>query len=89
MNSEEKFKNEVLSKIPLRNEPPLPNNWLRLEMLERFKVLQFAGIKEGMNVLEIGCGAHAIATVPLAYMVGETGRVVTVDLARWTYFLKR
>ncbi|ADT83190.1 class I SAM-dependent methyltransferase [Thermococcus barophilus] len=86
MNSEEKFKNEILPKIPLRNEPPLPNNWLQIEMLERFKVLQFAGIKEGMNILEIGCGAHAISTVPLAYMVGETGRVVAVDLARWTYF---
>ncbi|NJE07308.1 class I SAM-dependent methyltransferase [Thermococcus sp. M39] len=86
MNSEEKFENEVLSKIPLRNEPFLPNNWLHLEMLERFRLSQFAGIKEGMNILEIGCGAHAIATVPLAYMVGETGRVIAVDLARWTYF---
>ncbi|WP_457752617.1 class I SAM-dependent methyltransferase [Thermococcus sp.] len=86
MNSEEKFKNEILSRIPLRNEPPLPNNWLHLEMLERFRLLQFAGIKEGMNILEIGCGAHAIATVPLAYMVGKTGRVIAVDLARWAYF---
>ncbi|AHF79694.1 class I SAM-dependent methyltransferase [Thermococcus paralvinellae] len=86
MNSEKEFVKDILSKIPPRDEPSLPNNWLHIEMLERFKVLQFAGIKEGMNILEIGCGAHAISTVPLAYMVGETGRVVAVDLARWTYF---
>ncbi|WP_240922743.1 class I SAM-dependent methyltransferase [Thermococcus sp. Bubb.Bath] len=34
----------------------------------------------------IGCGAHAITTVPLAYLVGETGRVVAVDKARWRFF---
>ncbi|NJE62616.1 class I SAM-dependent methyltransferase, partial [Thermococcus sp. 21S7] len=35
--SEEKFKKEVFSKIPLRNEPPLPEDWLHIEMLERFR----------------------------------------------------
>jgi cyclopropane fatty-acyl-phospholipid synthase-like methyltransferase len=55
-------------------------------MLERFRVLQFAPLKEGMNVLEIGCGAHALTTVPLAYLVGETGRVVAVDRSRWRFF---
>ncbi|USH00689.1 methyltransferase domain-containing protein [Thermococcus argininiproducens] len=84
--SEEKFKEEVLSKIPLRNELPLPDDWLHIEMLERFRILQFAPIKPGMNVLEIGCGAHALTTVPLAYLVGETGRVVAVDISRWHFF---
>ncbi len=84
--SEETFKNDVLSKTPPRNESPLPPNWLHLEMLERFQVLQHASIREGMNVLEIGCGAHALTTVPLAYLVGETGRVVAVDNSRWRFF---
>ncbi|NJE84917.1 class I SAM-dependent methyltransferase [Thermococcus sp. CX2] len=83
---EETFKKDVLSRIPLRDEPPLPQNWLHLEMIERFRVLRFAPIKPGMNVLEIGCGAHALTTVPLAYLVGETGRVVAVDLSRWRFF---
>ncbi|ALL00344.1 hypothetical protein Pyrde_0294 [Pyrodictium delaneyi] len=73
-------------KIPPRNEPPLPPNWLHVEMLERFRVLKFAPLEEEMNVLEIGCGPHALATVPLAYLVGETGRVVAVDKARWRFF---
>jgi len=84
--SEETFKKEVLSKIPLRNEPPLPPDWLHVEMLERFRVLQFASLKEGMNILEIGCGAHALTTVPLAHLVGETGRVVSIDRSRWRFF---
>ncbi|AIU69831.1 methyltransferase [Thermococcus eurythermalis] len=84
--SEETFKKGVLSKIPPRNEPPLPPDWLHTEMLERLRVLRFAPIREGMNVLEVGCGAHALTTVPLAYLVGETGRVVTIDRSRWSFF---
>ena len=77
--SEETFKKDILSKIPPRNEPPLPPDWLHAEMLERLRVLRFAPIREGMNVLEIGCGAHALTTVPLVYLVGETGRTVKPD----------
>ena len=84
--SEENFKKDVLSKIPPRNEPPLPKGWLHIEMLERFRVLRFAPIREGMTILEVGCGAHAITTVPLAYLVGKTGHVVAIDIARWYFF---
>jgi len=84
--SKETFRREVLSKIPPRNEPPLPSDWLHVEMLERFRVLGFAPLNEGMNVLEVGCGAHALTTVPLAYLVGEAGRVVAVDRSRWRFF---
>jgi len=34
----------------------------------------------------IGCGAHALTTVPLAYLVGETGRIVSIDRSRWRFF---
>ncbi|WP_148883725.1 class I SAM-dependent methyltransferase [Thermococcus aciditolerans] len=83
---EKAFRGKVLSKIPPRNEPPLPPDWLHTEMLERFRVLRFAPIGKSMNVLEVGCGAHALTTVPLAYIVGETGRVVAVDRSRWRFF---
>ena len=36
-------------------------------------------IKEGMNVLDIGCGM-GFFSLPTARMVGETGKVVCVDL---------
>jgi len=36
-------------------------------------------VKEGMNVLDIGCGM-GFFSLPLAKLVGETGKVVCVDL---------
>ncbi len=76
-----------MKRIPLRTEPaPLPSDWLHSEILERYRVVAHARLEEGMNVLEIGSGSHALATVSLAYMVGETGRVVAVEIERWRYF---
>jgi precorrin-6B methylase 2 len=77
---------EIVRRIPPRKEPSLPPDWLHLEMIERYRVLSHAGIEKGANVLEVGAGAHAIATVPLAYMVGEAGRVVAVEIERWACF---
>ena len=77
---------ELLLRIPPRRDPYLPPYWLHVQMIERYNVLLHAGIREGMNVLEIGCGAHALATIPLAFMVGDSGRVVAVDIGRWTFF---
>lgn len=78
----------VLRKVPLQVSPPLPPDWLRCEMLERFQVLQYAGVEKGAKVLEVGSGAHAIATVALAYLVGAQGQVVAVEKERWTHFHK-
>jgi precorrin-6B methylase 2 len=38
-----------------------------------------------MNILEVGCGSHAISTVALAYLVGNRGRVIAVDIDRWEH----
>jgi ubiquinone/menaquinone biosynthesis C-methylase UbiE len=76
----------MVSNMPENEKGLVTNNWLCLEMLERFRILQFADISEGMNILEIGCGAHAMATIPLAYLVGRKGRIVAIDRARWHCF---
>lgn len=77
---------EIVKKIPPRNEPqPLTPYWLHLQIIERYYVLRTAHIKQGQSVIEIGCGPYAIATVPLAYMVGD-GRVCAVDKGRWKGF---
>ena len=36
-------------------------------------------VREGMNVLDVGCGM-GFFSLPIAMLVGETGRVVCVDL---------
>ncbi len=76
----------VLRQIPPRTEPYLPSNWLHVEIRERFKVLSHAGISAGDRVLEVGSGAHAIATVPLAFLVGREGHVTAVEKERWDHF---
>lgn len=55
-------------------------------MVQRFRILENLKIKDGENILEVGSGGHAIATVVLAYLVGEKGRVVAVDIERWNFF---
>jgi ubiquinone/menaquinone biosynthesis C-methylase UbiE len=39
-----------------------------------------------MNVLEIGCGPHALASIVLAHFIGRNGRIIAVDKARWHSF---
>ncbi|MFX1563140.1 MAG: hypothetical protein ACFFDP_07520, partial [Promethearchaeota archaeon] len=75
----------AIMRIPPRGEVEPSPFWLHFEMVERFKVLQKSSIERGMNILEVGCGAHAITTVTLAYMVGSNGRVVAVDIGRWEH----
>ncbi len=76
----------VLRRLPPREDDYVPANWLHWEMLERYEVLSHAGVEKGTKVLEIGAGAHAIATVPLAFLVGMEGRVMAVERERWTFF---
>lgn len=84
---EEGFVERVM-RIPQRDGPPNEPSlyWLHLEIIERYHVLANANIKAGTTVMEIGCGPFAIATVPLAYLVGEHGHVLAVDVGRWTGF---
>lgn len=68
--------------------PRLPPDWYQWQIAERNMILKYAKIASGANVLEIGCGPQAIATIPLASLVGEKGRVVALDRGRWGDFWK-
>jgi len=68
--------------------PRLPPDWFQWQIAERHMILKHAKIASGANVLEIGCGPQAIATIPLASFVGENGRVVALDRGRWGDFWK-
>ena len=69
--------------------PFLPRDWAIIEMREREMVLDRIGIHEGESVLEVGCGRHALTTIPLAMKVGREGRVVAVERERWSGFTGR
>lgn len=76
----------LIEKVPLQDRPPLSPDWLRVEMLERYQVIQRASIPAGAMVLEIGSGPHAISTIPLAFAVGPAGTVLAAERSRWTQF---
>jgi len=68
--------------------PRLPPDWFQWQIAERHMILKHAKIVFGANILEIGCGPQAIATIPLASLVGENGRVVALDRGRLGDFWK-
>lgn len=76
----------LIARVPLQDNSPLPPDWLRCEMVERHLVLGRARIPTGSRVLEVGSGPHAVATVPIAHVVGPNGRVLAVERGRWTRF---
>lgn len=86
LQSTEPSVRDLIRGVPLQSNPPMPPDWVRCEMLERFEVLSRAGIEAGDTILEVGSGAHALATIPLAYLAGPSGRVVAAERSRWTQF---
>ncbi len=77
---------KLIERIPLQDNAPLPPEWLRCEMLERWLVLRNAGVASNSVALEVGSGGHAISTVPLAYLLGPNGRVLAAERRRWDQF---
>jgi len=74
----------ILMRIPTyQPDKRLPSDWYYWQIIERYTILKHAGLVSGSNVLEVGCGPQAIATIPLALLVGEGGRVVALDRGRW------
>ena len=56
----------------------------KIQTEHRLKIANFWNIKEGSNVLEIGCG-QGDTTAVLAHLVGEAGFVHAVDIASPNY----
>lgn len=52
------------------------------ELLNPFRVLERAGIREGMHVGDLGCGAIGHFVFPAAQLVGPDGLVYAVDILR-------
>lgn len=76
---------QIIRKIPVRDKSEPSPYWLHSELLERYKIVSRINTHTGMNVLEIGCGPHALATIVLAHSIRPNGRILAVDQARWTF----
>ncbi len=50
------------------------------ELINPFKTLERAGIREGDTVADLGCGALGHFVFPAAQLVGGSGRVYAVDI---------
>jgi SAM-dependent methyltransferase len=71
----------ILKCMPPNN---VNSNIQRIQTDHRLKLAEFWNIKEGSRVLEIGCG-QGDTTAVLAYLVGESGFVLGVDIASPDY----
>jgi demethylmenaquinone methyltransferase/2-methoxy-6-polyprenyl-1,4-benzoquinol methylase len=65
----------VLLKI-LANDGPI-----RERLSDPVAILQGAGVRPGQTALEVGCG-RGFFTLPLAKMLGEEGRLYSLDITR-------
>lgn len=52
------------------------------ELINPVKVLEEAGIRQGMKVADFGCGTLGHYVFPAARMVGSQGRVYAVDILK-------
>lgn len=69
-----------ISKYGLFKEDPIQ----QVQLQHRLNLVDAFEIKEGMRVLEIGCG-QGDTTVAIADAVGDTGHVVAIDIASPDY----
>ena len=56
----------------------------RTQMKHRLELVKAFGVKEGMRILEIGCG-QGDTTVALADRIGDGGHVMAIDIASPDY----
>jgi len=52
------------------------------ELIDPFKVLEEAGIRNGMKVADFGCGTLGHYVFPAAHLVGPEGKVFAVDILK-------
>lgn len=79
MNLITEFEDSPLLKLVYRNMGFFLDNTIRRWLNDPVKTLEAAGIRSGMDVLEVGCGSGYF-TVPAAEMIGDEGCVHAFDV---------
>ena len=78
MNTETLAKSRI-GQIFIRTLAAIMESRLRYKFFGPTKILQGAGIRPGMKVLEVGCGT-GFFTITAARMLGEQGALIAMDM---------
>jgi ubiquinone/menaquinone biosynthesis C-methylase UbiE len=78
MNTE-KLERTTLGKIFVRAMALIMESRFRYKFFGPQKILESAGIHQGMRVLEIGCGT-GFFTIPAGRMLGNNGSLIAMDM---------
>jgi len=78
MNTETLAKSRI-GQIFIRTMAAIMESRLRYKFFGPTKILQGAGIRPGMKVLEVGCGT-GFFTITAARMLGEQGALIAMDM---------
>lgn len=46
------------------------------------KILQYCGIRPGMNLADLGCGPNGYFAIPMAKMIGSGSKVYAIDIIK-------
>lgn len=78
MNTE-RLANNIFGKIFIRSIAFIMESRFRYKFFGPKKILEGAGIRSGMKVLEIGCGT-GFFTIPAGKMLGDNGSLMAMDM---------
>lgn len=73
------FEDSPLLKLIYRNMGLFLDNPIRRWLTDPVEKIKAAGIRPGMDVLEVGCGSGYF-TLPAAELVGDEGRLHAIDI---------
>ena len=64
------------------NQQTIQTSFENETVLDPKKVLQYCGVKPGMNLADLGCGPNGYFAIPMAKMIGPGSKVYAIDIIK-------
>jgi len=64
------------------NQQTVQTSFENETVLDPKKVLQYCGVKPGMNLADLGCGPNGYFAIPMAKMIGPGSKVYAIDIIK-------
>ena len=64
------------------NQQTIQTSFENETVLDPKKVLQYCGVKPGMNLADLGCGPNGYFAIPMAKMIGHGSKVYAIDIIK-------